>query len=58
MKLRLILDVEYKPRGTSKEELEDYLEGIVITAINRGNITGDTGAIVINYEYDVQTLEK
>ena len=57
IKLRLVLDVDYVPDGTSQEELEAILKGIADSAANDGRMTGDTRAIVDSWHARVEDLE-
>jgi protein-tyrosine-phosphatase len=56
IKLRLTLDVEIEPNGTSTNELKDLLGDIVADAMNFGTITGETPATVESHSYKVEEI--
>jgi hypothetical protein len=56
-KLRLVLDVDYIPDGTSKERLEEMLKDIASYAADRGLMTGDTAAYVDSWHARVEDRE-
>lgn len=56
IKLRLVLEVTYIPRGVPTAELRQMLEDVVSYAMSRGLITGDTEADVDLYTHRVETI--
>ena len=58
MKLRLILDVEYKPNTTTEEQLRANLGHMVSHAMGDGWITGPTDAEVESWDMRVHRVDE
>jgi hypothetical protein len=52
--LVLKFSVEYQPNGTSEAQLRDLLAGIINHAMDRGLVTGETSATVIQSHIEVR----
>ena len=57
VKLRLVLDIDYIPDGTPKEELERMLKAIPDRAAEDGLMTCDTRAMVDSWSTRVEDRE-
>ena len=57
IKLRLVLDVDYEPGSTSKEELEAMLKDIPNYAAGVGLMSGETDAEVDSWHARVEDSE-
>ena len=56
IKLRLVVEVTYIPRGVLTAQLREMLEGVVSYAMSRGLVTGETEAEVDLYTHRVETV--
>jgi uncharacterized protein YqgV (UPF0045/DUF77 family) len=55
--LRLTIDVDYIPHGTSERELRDILERAAEYLEQVGMLTGETEAEVAEWQYQVEALK-
>jgi len=53
--MTLTLRIKYKPRGVTISDLKTALTQMVTEAISNGRLTGETDAVVLNYEYSITT---
>ena len=56
LKLRLTLDVEFRPHGVSEKFLKGNMEQVVTDAVNRDTLTGESRAEVEEYSFSVLVL--
>jgi hypothetical protein len=57
IKLRLTFDVDIKLDGASVAEIVDNMKAIPIDALNWGNVTGETPAMVEGYRTCVEEIK-
>ena len=56
LKFRLTLDVTFHPQGTHPDDLRRRMQQVVIDATNNGTLTGETPAIVEEYDFTVKRV--
>lgn len=54
VELTLLLRVVYKPNDMDIVDIEEMLEGVAQTAVNRGELTQGTGLEVVEYDITVR----
>jgi len=57
LKLRLTLDIDYKPNTTSEQRLRGYLESMVHHATYNGVITGTSDAEMVTERHTIHRLD-
>ncbi len=57
MKARLILEIDYEPNGTTRDELRSLLQAAVDHMMSRGMITGETPAEVNTHRVEIEDPE-
>lgn len=58
LRFRLTLDVEFDPQGETAEDLRRRMHSVVKDAVNNGILTGDSGATVEHYNFEIKQLPR
>lgn len=56
VRLRLVLDISYRPNGVGEPELRERLDDAVLHLFGEGLITGESDAEVDEYRHRIETV--
>lgn len=57
MEFRLTLNVAFDPQGETANDLKRRMCRVVKDALNNGTLTGDSGATVERFDFEVQQID-